>query len=82
VAHEVTAPAFPTEKQGGGSSGYTQINNVVADPLFVNRGSRDYRLQAGSPAINRCAARPEYVPARDIDGTPRQTADAGCFASV
>ena len=40
---------------GGGagnvSGGFTSQNNLVADPQFVNRGARDYRLKAGSPCL-------------------------------
>ena len=31
--------------------GFTVSNNVVADPMFVDRDKRDYRLKAGSPCL-------------------------------
>lgn len=37
---------------GRGIVGGTQSNNLIANPLFVNAAARDFRLQAGSPAIN------------------------------
>lgn len=45
---------------------------ITADPLFVDwqlDGSGDYRLAAGSPAID--AGTPEGAPETDIDGVPR-----------
>ena len=45
--------------------------NWSTDPLYVNRAGRDYRLQAGSPAIDR--AHPEAPGASTLDaaGGPR-----------
>lgn len=34
------------------NGGFTERNNIVADPGYVNRGAKDFRLRAGSP----CAA--------------------------
>jgi hypothetical protein len=39
---------------GGGNiagSGFSSIGNVTADPAFVNRSARDYRLSAGSACL-------------------------------
>jgi len=81
VAFSVASPSFPTTVSGSATpSGYTQINNTTADPLYINQGARNYRLSTGSPAINLASARPQYVPSTDIDGATRATADAGCFA--
>ena len=47
-------------------------NNIDADPMFVNPGSGDYRLMAGSPCID--AANSSAVPEdinTDLDGNPR-----------
>jgi chitodextrinase len=35
----------------GSTSGYTVTGTVTADPLFVNRSARDYRLQSSSPCL-------------------------------
>ncbi len=60
----------------------TYVNCTHADPLYVNRAARDYHLQAGSPAIDYVdPARYGLVPPFDIDGNPRVTADAGCYAA-
>lgn len=61
---------------------FTYANCTHADPLYVNRSIKDFRLQAGSPAIGKIqAARYGYVPQYDILGRVRITADAGCFAA-
>ena len=64
----------------GPTTTYTHMS--TSNPLYVNPGSRDFRLQAGSPAINYiAAARYGYVPPKDIKGNTRVTADAGCYAA-
>jgi hypothetical protein len=51
---------------------------INADPLFVNPGTRDFTLDAGSPAIG--AGNPTGAPAEDFDGEPRDAApDMGAF---
>ncbi len=62
-------------------SGMTYTNCIHADPLYVNQAARNYHLQGGSPAIDHIdAARYGLVPPLDIEGVPRTTADAGCYA--
>jgi len=52
--------------------------NISADPLFVDQAAGNYRLQAGSPAIN--AGSILNAPAVDFDGTSRSGAiDIGAF---
>lgn len=58
--------------------GFGGANNFDADPLFLNPGSRDFKLAAGSPAIG--AANPTGAPARDRDDLARDAApDAGAY---
>ena len=47
----------------------TNLNNV--DPLFVNPAGGDYRLQAGSPAIDAGDNRAPALPLTDLDGNGR-----------
>ncbi|MHC4140312.1 MAG: right-handed parallel beta-helix repeat-containing protein [Planctomycetota bacterium] len=52
--------------------GYAGPGNIDADPLFVDPGNGDYRLSAGSPAID--AGSNSGVPVgvvTDLDGNPR-----------
>ena len=51
----------------GRSPGFKDLVNV--DPLFVNPEKNDFRLQAGSPAIDAGEHIPEVT--TDIDGNPR-----------
>ena len=45
--------------------------NVSRDPKFVDAAGDDYRLGAGSPAID--AGLDQFLPPRDFDGLPRST---------
>lgn len=55
---------------------------TTVDPLYENRAAKNFHLQGGSPAIDYVdPARYGYVPPLDIDGNPRVTADAGCYAA-
>lgn len=60
-------------------AGALGVGNVAADPMFVNAITGDYRLQAGSPAINAGsnsrfrAIAPDVV--LDAAGRPRFAAD-------
>lgn len=55
-----------------------EANFSGKSPLFVNPGNRDFRLQAGSPAIDK--ADPAYAPAIDAAGKARRgAADLGAF---
>ena len=54
--------------------GWSGIENIDADPLFVNSDSQDYRLVEGSPCIDAGNETPPYcgkVPDHDIEGNPR-----------
>ncbi|WP_431854107.1 FG-GAP-like repeat-containing protein [Azospirillum sp.] len=59
----------------------TATGTISADPKFVNyiaTGGGDYRLAAGSPAID--AGAPDAAPATDITGASREGAvDVGAF---
>jgi hypothetical protein len=53
-----------------GTADQTGMNgNISQDPLFINGPAGNYRLQAGSPAID--AGNPVGAPAIDFDGAPR-----------
>jgi hypothetical protein len=56
-----------------------QGNNVDADPKYINRTGRNYRLQTDSPMISEGDS--AYTPATDFDGKPFFTSDIGAFAA-
>lgn len=45
--------------------------NIIGDPLFVDPGNGNYRLSAGSPAIDAGDPGDPDLPASDADGIPR-----------
>lgn len=62
-----------------GSPNFT--NHICGNPKFVNPAARNFRLQAGSAAINP-AVTPQYCPGDDFLGIVRSfygTNDAGAF---
>jgi hypothetical protein len=48
-----------------------------ANPLYVSQPNKDFRLQAGSPALNK--GDPAYVPPYNHDGTARSVAAIGAY---
>ena len=74
----VQAPANPVLNYSNIQGGWSGIGNVNADPLFADPGIGDYRLSAGSPAID--AGDNTAVPmgvTTDLDGNPRFVDDPG-----
>jgi len=50
----------------------TALNDLlVGDPVFVDENNKNFRLQAGSPAIDKGIA--AGAPAKDLDGKPRDS---------
>lgn len=67
---------------GDFDSGLTVVRGKHGDPMFVDPANGNFRLGAGSAAKGIIdPSLFDYVPPRDIDGSPRVTADAGAFAS-
>lgn len=67
---------------GGASEASVQtVSNFITgqNPLYVNQASRDYHLQAGSPAIGAGLA--DYTPPFDFAGNARTQADLGPYAA-
>ncbi len=64
---------------GTSAAGLAYSNNVVADPLFVNRAGGDYRLSAASPAVGRAVD--AYSQSTDLTGAsrPAGAADLGAY---
>lgn len=67
------------EGEFGNKSTYSRVNNIVADPGFLNRAARDYRLSPDSPCLTKVG----YDTAAKIMGyeqpvpQPAKTADSG-----
>src|SRR5262245_55679789 len=62
---------------------YRAIDNRQADPRFADPSSFDFRLQAGSPAID--AGRADRAPKVDFQGKPRPQGggvDIGAYESI
>jgi hypothetical protein len=68
-------------KNGWWTTGYSQAPNdnlLTADPLL----GPDWKPRQGSPAKDHVkTARYSLLPPYDIEGNPRVTADAGCYAT-
>jgi hypothetical protein len=47
-------------------------HSLSADPGFASPGAGDYRLAAGSPAIDAGTSKPAGYPVVDLDGDPRR----------
>jgi Right handed beta helix region len=63
-----------------GDGEVTGERNVAGEPRFVDAEKGDYRLRAGSPAID--AGSPDAAPKTDYDGRPRpvgKAVDLGAF---
>jgi hypothetical protein len=73
--------AWANDSSGFGNSGRFVIEfssgNVVANPRFLDPERRNYRLRAGSPAVNR--AMPAFAMPFDRDGRRRSRPDLGAF---
>ena len=66
----------------GDGIGGQNVDNFTADPLFVNAGAGDYRLQVASPAINRGATLTDLT--QDLVGNGRKVGsrtDLGAYES-
>ena len=74
-------------KEVHGNSGiavYDTATMLDSDPMFVDIQNRDFRLQAGSPAINRGSFDTAGIPSKDLSGNPRivgDRIDIGCYES-
>ena len=63
---------------------YDTATMLDSDPMFVDIQNRDFRLQAGSPAINSGSFDTDGIPSKDLSGNPRivgDRIDIGCYES-
>lgn len=63
---------------------YDTVTMLDSDPMFVDIQNRDFRLQAGSPAINSGSFDTDGIPSKDLSGNPRivgDRIDIGCYES-
>lgn len=51
----------------GTQDGFVATRNLIVDPLYVDRGAKDFRLRAGSPCADVLAG--GEVPAAPLEGT-------------
>ncbi len=72
-----------------GTGGYGEVpdgdGNITADPLFTDPGDGDYRLQRGSPSIDRGLNQDWMIGATDLAGVRRifqGRVDMGCYETV
>jgi predicted outer membrane repeat protein len=56
--------------------GFPGAGNTALDPLFVDAGSADFRLQAGSPCVDTGTTAVAGLTSTDLDGLPRVVAGA------
>ena len=75
-----SASALYTCVQDGSSWTWTGNGCITNDPLFADAANRDFRLQAGSPAINAGNPAPAF---NDVDGSRNDMgATGGPYAST
>ena len=63
---------------------YDTATMIDSDPMFVDIQNRDFRLQAGSPAVNNGSVDIEGIPLKDLSGNSRivgNRIDIGCYES-
>jgi len=87
--YEIEAGAPTAASNGGNLNGdgtlaavLTNTNDLIgADPLFVDPSSFDYRLQGGSPCVDKGIA--AGAPTTDLLGNPRTgIPDQGCYEFI